>query len=148
MEIKSPQQQALLNHIEGDDARWLQTNKMVVELRAELKQYAQLLYEGTTPVYNYEEEHIVIQAGGLVDLGSQGSFTAPLNGMVQMSVNGLLSAIAVLEVNGETVWASPLGLLSASTSPEIQVNTGDVVTASGVLGIGQTVVVIFAPNKL
>ncbi len=83
-----------------------------------------------------------------MDLGGQGSFTAPSNGMVQMSVNGLLSAIAQLKVNDENVWVSPLGLLSASTSPEVQVNTGDVITASGVLGIGQTVVVIFAPNKL
>ncbi len=148
MEIKSPQLQALTDHIEGNDARWLQTNKMVVDLRAELKTYVQLLYEGTIPVYDYNETQIVIEAGGLVDLGGQGSFTAPSNGMVQMSVNGLLSAIAQLKVNDENVWVSPLGLLSASTSPEVQVNTGDVITASGVLGIGQTVVVIFAPNKL
>lgn len=139
---------ALTDHIEGDDARWLQTNKMIVDLRAELKQYAQQLYEGTIPVYDYEAKQIVIEAGGLVDLGGQGVFTAPSNGMVQMSVNGLLSAIATLKVNDENVWVSPLGLLSASTSPEIQINTGDIVTASGVLGIGQTVVVIFAPNKL
>ncbi len=50
MEIKSPQLQALTDHIEGNDARWLQTNKMVVDLRAELKTYVQLLYEGAIPM--------------------------------------------------------------------------------------------------
>lgn len=135
------------SHESTDDLRWVTTNETIADLRAELKDYAQKVYEGSTPLYDYSQKIVVISAGGLVNLADQGAYTVPVNGAIQGSVGGLLGVALTVNVNGTSVWVSPLNLLLPNVSPEIRVNAGDIVTAVGVLGIGQTINVSFFPNK-
>lgn len=138
----------LQSHINGDDARWAATNKAIVDLRAELKQFAIDTYAGTTPTYDYSRSETIMQAGGLVNLADQGTYTIPVNGAIQAQVGGLLGAGLQVQVNGTTVWTAPLSLLVPLNSPEIQVNAGDQIGYTGVVGLGQSIEVTFFPNKI
>ncbi len=135
------------NHVSTDDLRWAAQNKSISDLRAELKQFTIDTYAGTTPKYDYSHTQTILMAGGLVSLVDQGVWTAPVNGAIQAQVGGLLGAGLVVLVNGEAVWTAPLNLVVPLNSPEIQINAGDEISYSGVVGLGQTIQVDFFPNK-
>ncbi len=137
----------LSDHISEDDLRWLAQNKSITDLRSELKQFVIDTYAGTTPTYDYSQKETVIQAGGLVNLASLDGYTVPLNGAIQAQVGGLLGAGLIVKVNGNNVWIAPINLVLPLNSDEIPVNAGDVVTAEGLVGIGQTIEVVYFPNK-
>ncbi len=138
---------ALNGHINDDDMRWQVAAQSISELRAELKQFVIDTYAGTTPTYDYSQAQTILQAGGLINLADQGSYTIPTNGAIQAQVGGLLGAGLTVTVNGAIVWTAPVNLLVSLSSPEIQVNAGDVVAASGIVGLGQTINIDYYPNK-
>lgn len=138
---------ALATHVNEDGLRWSAEAKAITDLRAELKQFVIDTYAGTTPEYDYAQTQTILQAGGLVNLADQGTYTVPTNGAIQAQVGGLLGVGLTVQVNGETVWTSPLNLLVPLSSPEIQVSAGDKVSAVGTLGVGQTIVVNYFPNR-
>ncbi len=134
-------------HITGDDARWQSVSKLVSDLRVELKQFVVDTYAGSTPKYDYSQTQTIMMGGGLVNLADQGTYTIPVNGAIQAQVGGLLGAGLSLMINGIVTWVSPLNLLVPLNSPEIQVNAGDQISYSGVIGLGQTFQVDYFPNK-
>ncbi len=138
---------ALNSHITSDDSRWQAVNKMISDLRVELKQFAIDIYAGTEPEYDYTQTQTILMAGGLVSLVDQGTWTVPTNGAIQAQVGGLLGAGLTVSVNGNVVWTAPLNLLVPLNSPEIRVNAGDEISYGGVVGIGQTIQVEYFPNK-
>lgn len=138
--------ETVTDHINSDDGRWSTVTQTIVDLRAELKQFVIDTYAGTTPKYDYVHTQVAILAGGLMNLGNQGAFTAPVNGAIQAQVGGLLGVALTVQVNDITVWTSPVSLLVPTSSDEIPVNAGDVITATGVLGVGQNITVTFLPN--
>lgn len=138
---------ALATHVNEDGLRWSAEAKAITDLRAELKQFVIDTYAGTTPEYDYAQTQTILQAGGLVNLADQGTYTVPTNGAIQAQVGGLLGVGLTVQVNGETVWTSPLNLLVPLSSPEIQVSAGDKISAIGTLGVGQTIVVNYFPNR-
>ncbi len=136
------------NHIlEDSNIRWPATNKAIVDLRAELKQFVIDTYAGTTPLYDYTQRVTILQAGGLVNLANQGTYTIPVNGAIQGQVGGLLGVGLTVMVNGVNKWTSPVNLLVPLNSDEIPVNAGDQVSYGGVVGIGQTIEISYFPNK-
>ncbi len=137
---------ALNTHISEDDSRWQSVSKLISDLRVELKQFVVNTYKGTTPVYDYSQTQTILMAGGLINLADQGTYTVPVNGAIQAQVAGLLGVSLILQINGSTVWTSPLSLLVPLSSPEIQVNAGDEVSFIGVVGLGQTLQVDYFPN--
>lgn len=137
----------LTSHIESDNLRWQSVTKSIVDLRAELKQFVIDTYAGIVPQYDYSKTVTVITGGSLVNLVEQDTYTVPVNGAIQATVGGLLGAGLQLKVNGETVWTAPLNLLLPLSSDEIPVSAGDIISASGVVGIGQTIDVSYTPNK-
>lgn len=148
------QDTALQSHIDGDLLRWQQSLDANVKLRADMMAYAQNLYSGTVPVYDYTIPQKIYGTGGLVNLLNGDSYTVPQNGAIVCEVGGLLGLAVVVQVNGNTVWTSPVMLLGAqisgdtNPSSEIQVSTGDIVTTTGVLGVGQVLDITFYPNKM
>jgi hypothetical protein len=139
--------EALNAHIAGDDARWSAINKIISDLRVELKQFVADTYAGTAVQYDYSQTITILMAGGLINLADQGIYTVPQNGAIQAQVGGLLGAGLNVLVNGETVWTAPLNLLVPLNSSEIKVNAGDEVSFTGLVGVGQTIQVDYFPNK-
>ncbi len=143
----------LSSHIIGDQSRWQQNTDAHVALEARVKTYAEQLYAGSTPVYDYSQPTTVIGDGGLISLTTTDSWTATSNGAIICEVGGLLGVAMVVQKNGGTIWTSPVFLLGlqisgdSNPSPEIQVTTGDIVSVVGVLGVGQTLNITFFPNK-
>lgn len=148
----------LQNHITDDQARWESTLDLIVSAIAEAKAYAQKLYEGTTPVYDYAAPTTIVGTGGLISLVDVREYTFTGNGAITCQVGGLLGVAMTVTVTkaagGTATWTSPIFVLGLqisgdkNPSDEIQVSTGDVVNVVGVLGVGQTLNITFYPNKL
>lgn len=134
-------------HQNTDDIRWQADAKALSDLRIELKQFVVDTYAGTTPLYDYNQTTTILQAGGLINLAQQGTYSIPANGAIQAQVGGLLGAGLQVQINGTTVWTAPINLLTNLSSPELKVNAGDTISYTGTVGIGQTIVVNYFPNK-
>lgn len=134
-------------HEQTDDGRWVTQTKALSDMSAELKQFVVNTYSGATPTYDYTRRITILQAGGLVNLADQGTYTITTNGAIQGRVGGLLGAGLVMLVNGVSVWTAPINLLLPVQSEEIQVNAGDQISYTGVVGLGQSIEVDFFPNK-
>ncbi len=146
--------EALNTHIEEDAQRWQTMNDLIIKGLADVKQYCQELYEGTTPTYDYSQPTVVIGSNGLITVADGNEWTATGNGAIICSVGGLLGTSIIVKINDIDVWTSPISVLGLpvggdeNPSVEIRINSGDVVSTSGLLGVGQSLNITFYPNKL
>ena len=108
---------------------------------------AQDVYNGTTPQIDTSQGTTVFGNGGLLTLGGGGSFTVPENGAIVVSYTAVLGIAPTLTVNDVAVDYGGVSFLGNGEPTEIRVNGGDVVTASGSLGLGSSFNVTFYPNK-
>ncbi len=144
----------IVNHISSDDDRWNTTLDSFVKIEARLKKYAQDLYAGTIPVYDYSNPTTIIGTDGLIKVGSGQEYTITGNGAINCQVGGLLGTAILVKINDVVVWTSPTVVLGIKVggdnnpSDDIQVSTGDIITTEGLLGVGQTLNITFYPNKL
>lgn len=143
----------LQNHIADDQYRWQNETDANTKIELRLKQYIQDVISGTTPQYDYTTPVTVIGTGGLITLAGGDSYIVPANGAIRCESGGLLGVAALVQVNGETVWTSPLQVLGIpvggdeNPSNDIPVNAGDEVYSPTLLGLGQTLNVTYYPRK-
>lgn len=112
---------------------------------------AKEIYTGTGNLnYDMTQPTKVIGTGGLITLGGSEGFTVPQNGCLIVTYSALVGAAKSILVDGDVVWSAVLSLLGASTtkspSDPIRVNSGQIVTATGLLGVGEALDVTFYPN--
>ncbi len=112
---------------------------------------AKEIYEGTGSLnYDMTQPTKVMGTGGLITLGGSEGFTVPQNGCLIVTYSALVGAAKSILVDGDVVWSAVLSLLGASTtkspSDPIRVNTGQVVTSTGLVGVGEALDVTFYPN--
>ncbi len=146
-------QSNLDTHIASDEGRWQSTLDFSVAMEARLKQYVEDRIAGVIFPVDYGNPTLVMGNGGLVNLLDGQEWTAPTNGAIICATGGLLSVAYQVQINNTGVWDSPLYALGIkiggddSPSPEIPINAGDVVTASGLLSLGSPINVTFYRNK-
>lgn len=109
---------------------------------------AQQVYAGTLPDMDMDNPIVAINAGSLVDLGTNTSYTVPENGFIVATYSALLGTAPTLTINDVEINYIALSVLgSGSPSEPIQVSTGDIIKATGLLGLGSSFNVTFYPNK-
>lgn len=112
------------------------------------REEAQAIYDGTDVPLS-STGVTVIGTGGLLDIGSTGQYVAPSNGGITITFSAVLALgnVAVL-VNGTEVFnSSVLSLLSVPPPTTVRVNSGDIITSTGSLGLLSSLNVTFYPNK-
>ena len=143
----------LNSHIQSDEGRWQSTLDYMVALEARLKQYVEDRIAGVTFPVDYGNPTLVMGNGGLVNLLDGQEWTAPVSGAIVCASGGLLSVAYQVQIDGTGIWDSPLYALGIkigggdSPSPDIPINAGQVVTASGLLSLGSPINVTFYRNK-
>ncbi len=152
----------LTTHKEDGQIRWQAITDSLVDLKAQLiaeaYKIAADVYEGIEPTYDMTKPTVIIGNNGLIDLASQTSYTCVANGAIICGCNAILGVAKVITITylagGSTTWTSPLSVLGlpvggdANPSNPMQVSTGDVISVSGVLSLGETLNVTFYPNAL
>lgn len=116
---------------------------------------AKAIYAGTDTLnYDLTNPTTIIGNGGIITVGGGQDFTITQNGAIQCQASAVLQAksVVITYANGDpsTTWTAPLllGLVgSKNPSDFYRVSTGDVVSLTGVLGVGDTINVTFYPNK-
>ncbi len=91
----------------------------------------------------------IIGTGGLIDVGGSGQYVAPSNGGITITFSAVLAlGNAAVLVNGVEVFnSSVLSILSVPPPVTIRVNSGDIITSTGALGLLSSLNVTFYPNK-
>ncbi len=146
--------QKLDDHIDTDNPRWASVLDLINANNALLLKQVQDMMSGTALPIDYNSPQTIIGTNGLLNLGGSNSWTATQNGAIICSCVGLLSvAVSIIVMRGgNTVftWTSPvlLGLGSQNPSDPFQIETGDIITTSGLLSVGSSVSCIFYPVKV
>ncbi len=114
-------------------------------------QAARKIYLGTGSLnYDFTQPTVVIGTDGLITLGDAGGWTALLNGAIVITYSAVVGAAKTVTVDDETVWSATLSILGASTtkspSDPIRINAGQVVRATGLLGLAESLDITFYPN--
>lgn len=139
---------SLTGHIEGDSLRWQQIGDAIASMYGSMVEVAQEVYAGTLPEMDTTRPTQIYGSGGLLTLDAGGQWTAPVNGFIVVVYQAILGVAPVLLKNDTAVDYGSLSILGSGTpSAPIQVNSGDVLTATGSLGLGSSFNVTFYPNK-
>ncbi len=139
----------LKKHIDEDMARRKMVSDGMAAVYAAAIKKAQEIYAGTTDLdFDFNQPTVIIGANGLLSVGASGGYAVPANGAIVCTYSAVVGAVKTVQVNGATVWTSPLSLLGLGVPPSdpIRVNAGDVISSVGVLGLGESLNVTFYPN--
>lgn len=141
------QEQSFGDHVSGDNLRWQQFADTMTLMRAEFVKIAQEVYEGTAPDMDTANPTQIFGTAGLLTLGSSNTYQVPINGWIIVSYSAVLGVAPILLIDGNSVDYGGLSLLGSGVTSEIQVNAGQQISATGVLGLGSSFNVTFYPNK-
>ncbi len=156
-------------HIDQDEARWQTNLDLIVDAKAQaignavaqaMDEFKALYQGGQVPeTYDFSAPLTIVSTAGtlLTLLGGGSSYTFTANGSIICAAGAVLSVAKVITIahaaGGTTTWTSPLSVLGIpiggdkNPSDYIPVRAGDVLTVTGIIGVGESLSVKFYPVK-